>query len=519
MKTSNREAYQLRAAYQGALPGTLVSAERLHILMGVEAEAFDVYGQLVVSPWHMPLPGELQRQSQTPSSNHLNTKLNTAISEREAGMLPYRNAETRALFQQNNRRAAPSNQLERSLHNKNLAQHLSSHQPGVPVPLHSRDVNLPLPFAGKKPSFASNSVMDNMLKRKLSKIKLPSAPKDDPISGEVPNLSIQPAFQHKSRILRPVASEDYTTGTQKELNHPMTSEYKEKSESPSPPRHRSMPPIEAVLAHGFKNINLVRAPQVNIPRSHAYDPWTGLSLSHKVLSPTPVFLLNMTPLQLDDSEETQYWRPSLPMLLSYHLANPETLIEETTIQSLTFHLPAPKPTLASTGDRKQPATAAKQLHYKTEGPETGTEIRMIRMILPPLVNGDGVKSEEVPYTDWLILCLSDIPPVQPPSASTRVLRSASKLPRQSYLLLAMPTQAISGTSYVANSPSPSPAAGETNKQQAITAVLRFASRGRMPLAFGVGRDVSFADKWISEFGMGVAALEVTVNGIKPPCWS
>ncbi|KAH0385305.1 hypothetical protein KCU89_g17195, partial [Aureobasidium melanogenum] len=270
----------------------------------------------------MPLPGELQRQSQTPNSNHLNTKLNTAISEREAGMLPYRNAETRALFQQNNRRAAPSNQLERSLHNKNLAQHLSSHQPGVPVPLHSRDVNFLLPFAGKKPSFASNSVMDNMLKRKLSKIKLPSAPKDDHISGEVPNLSIQPAFQHKLRIFRPVASEDNTTGAQKEPNHPMTSEYKEKSESPSPPRRRSMPPIEAVLAHGFKNINLVRAPQVNIPRSHAYDPWTGLSLSHKVLSPTPVFLLNMTPLQLDDSEETQYWRPSLPMLLSYHLANP-----------------------------------------------------------------------------------------------------------------------------------------------------------------------------------------------------
>ncbi|KAG9594383.1 hypothetical protein KCU77_g2240, partial [Aureobasidium melanogenum] len=360
--------------------------------------------------------------------------------------------------------------------------------------------------------------MDNMLKRKLSNIKLPSAPKDDHSSGAVPNLSIQPAFQHKFRISRPIVSEDDTAGTQKQPSHPKTSEYKEKSESPSPPRRRSMPPIEAVLAHGFKNINLVRSPQVTIPRSHAYDPWTGLSLHHKVLSPTPVFLLKMTPFQLDDSEETQYWRPSLPMLLSYHLANPETLIEETTIQSLTFHLPTPKPTLASTANRKQPVKA-KQLHYKTEGPETGTEIRMIRMILPPLLNGDGVTSEEVPYTDWLILCLSDIVPTQPPSTSTRVLRSASKPPRQSYLLLAMPTQAISETSFVASSPSLSPVGGETNKQQTVTTVLRFTSRGRMPLAFGVGRDVSFADKWISEFGMGVAALEVTVNGTKPPCWS
>ncbi|KAG9551346.1 hypothetical protein KCU71_g14457, partial [Aureobasidium melanogenum] len=488
--------------------------------MGVEAEAFDGYGQLVVLPWHMPLPGELQRQSRAPNPGHLSAKLNPTIGERGAGMLPYRDAGTRTLSEHNKRRATPSNQLERSLHNKNLAQHLSLHQTGVPVPLHhSGDVNLPLQFAGTKPSVAGNSVMDNMLKRKLSKIKLPSAPKDDHLSGVVPNLSIQPAFQHKLRISRPVTSEDNTTGIQKELGHPKMSEHKEKSESPSPPRRRSMPPIEAVLAHGFKNINLVRTPQVNIPRSHTYDPWTGLSLNHKVLSPTPVFLLNMTPFQLDDSEETQYWRPSLPMLLSYHLANPETLIEETIIQSLTFHLPAPKPTLTSTGNRKKPARAAKQLHYKTEGPETGTEIRMIRMILPPLLNSDGITSEDVPYTDWLILCLSDIAPTQPPSTSTRVLRSASKPPRQSYLLLAMPTQAISETSFMASSPSLWPVGGATNKQQTITTVLGFTSRGRMPLAFGVGRDFSFADKWINEFGMGVAALEVTVNGTKPPCWS
>ncbi|KAG9656217.1 hypothetical protein KCU95_g8298, partial [Aureobasidium melanogenum] len=519
METSGREAYQLRAAYQGALPGTIAAAERLHILMSVEAEAFDGYGQLVVLPWHMPLPGELQRQSQTPNSNHLSTKLNTAIGGREAGMLPYGDAGTRALSQHNKRRAAPSNQLERSLHNKGLAQHLSMRQAGVQVPLHSRDVYLPSQFAGTKPSITSNSVMDNMLKRKLSKIKLPSALKDDHLSGTIPNLSVQPAFQHKLRISGPTARIDDTAGIQKEHKHPKTSDYKEKSESPSPPRRRSMPPIEAVLAHGFKNISLVRPPQATIPRSHAYDPWTSLFLSHKVLAPTPVFLLNITPFPLDDSEETQYWRPSLPMLLSYHLANPATLIEETTIQSLTFHLPAPKPTLASTGNRKQSARVAKQPHYKTEGPETGTEIRIIRMILPPLLNGDGVSSEDVPYTDWLILCLSDTAPTQPPSTSTRVLRSASKPPKQSYLLLAVPTQAISETSFVASSPSLSPVGDETNKQQTITTVLRFTSRGRMPLAFGVGKHVSFADKWIEGFGMGVAALEVTVNGTKPPCWS
>ncbi|KAH0369941.1 hypothetical protein KCU65_g3032, partial [Aureobasidium melanogenum] len=475
--------------------------------MGIEPQAFDAYGQLIVLPWHMPFPEELQRSG----SDHLSAKLNTSMPRSEADMLPYRDAGARALQQHGKRKIAPSNQLERSLHNKNLAQNLSLRQTGTSAPLHSKDVNLPLQLAGIRPSITSNSVMDNLLKRKLSQIKLPSAPKDNPLSGAVPNLSVQPAFQHKLRISKPTASNTDMADVQSEHKHPKTSEYKEKSESPSPPRRRSMPPIEAVLAHGFKNINLVRQPQVTIPRSHAYDPWTSLSLSHKVLSPTPVFLLNMAPFQLDDSEETHYWRPSLPMLLSYHLSNPATLIEETPIQSLTFHLPAPKPSLASAGNRKQPSKPAKQ-HYKTEGQETGTEIKMVRMILPPLVNSDGISSEEVPYTDWLLLCLNDTTPTQPPSTSTRVLRSASKPPRQSYLLLAFPTQAIGETSSVVDSP------GHTNKQRTITTVLKFTGKGRMPLAFGVGKDVSFADKWIGEFGLGVAALEVTVEGTKPPCW-
>jgi hypothetical protein len=40
----------------------------------------------------------------------------------------------------------------------------------------------------------------------------------------------------------------------------------------------------------------------------------------------------------------------------------------------------------------------------------------------------------------------------------------------------------------------------------------------MPLMFGVSRDVSFADKWVRGFGMGVAALEVEVVGGEAPCW-
>ena len=73
MNSVQKESYLLTKAYRDAVPGSLAAAERLHIAMGVESEAFDVYGQLVIVPWHMPLPKELQRQSQTKQSQAVNT--------------------------------------------------------------------------------------------------------------------------------------------------------------------------------------------------------------------------------------------------------------------------------------------------------------------------------------------------------------------------------------------------------------------------------------------------------------
>ncbi|CAD0082995.1 unnamed protein product [Aureobasidium vineae] len=518
MKTCDRESYQLRELYQGAMPDVLAAGEQLHIAMGVEREAFDDNGQLVVLPWHMPLPRELQRRLQ-PKSHQLSTAIDTVNSGHEMSLMPCKGAGIGALPQRNKRRTDPSNQLERALHKKSLAQHLSAPNIALPVPLRSKDANLPLLLARTKAPIKTNEVLDNVLKRKLSKVKLPVAPEDGPLSGEVPNLSNQPAFQHRFRNSEPSPSTvQDTVGVQKKPGHPKTVEHEEKSESPSPPRRRSMPPIEAVLAHGFKNLNLVRLLQDSTPRSHAFEPWTNLALCHKVVSPTPAFLLNMTPFQYDDSEDTYYWKSSLPMLLSYHFANPAALIQETPIQRLTFDLPAPTPklSLASVGNRKQPNRASRQPHYKTEGPETNTEVRLIRIILPPLLHGNKLSDKEVPFTDWLIICLSDSTSTAPP-ANTRVLRSTTKANKYPYLMLAIPTHAIAETAFVSKSPIAT-AVGEDKKQQAITTMLRFTSRGRLPLMFGVGRDASFADKWVKGFGMGVASLEVTVKGGESPCW-
>jgi hypothetical protein len=511
MNTHDRESYQLTKAYRHAMPASFFAAERLHIAMGVELEPFDVYGQLVIVPWHMPLPKELQLQPQLRYAQRPNITADATVNGLDMSKGLGRQPQLEAPPPHGKRRFGPSNRLERSLHNKALAQHLSAVEKEMPATVQSRDANLPLVVKKGGRPIKTSEKPNSKLKRKLASVKLPSAPLDEPMSGDVPNLTAQPAFQHLRRMAGCVPKIAVPTSLKNQSELPKTADYQEKSESPSPPRRRTMPPIEAVLAHGFKNLNQPRPPQSTTPRSNASDPWTNHTFSHKTLSPTPAFLLNMTPFQYNDNEDTYYWKSSLPMILSFHLANPVTLVEETPIHSLTFHLPPPVPTLASTGNRKQPTR--RQPHYKTEGPESGTQVRMIRMILPPVRDAESMSDEEVPFTDWMIFCLSDTNA----SPSTRVLRSAAQAPRNPYLVIAIPTHAIAETVYVGKSSVVSGVGDK--KQETMTTSLRFTARGKMPLMFGVGRDVSFADRWIRGFGLGVASLDVEVKGGETPCWS
>jgi hypothetical protein len=263
-----------------------------------------------------------------------------------------------------------------------------------------------------------------------------------------------------------------------------------------------MPPIEAVLAHGFKDLNQPRLLQSTTPRSHAYDPWTNLTLSHKTRAPTPAFLLNMTPFQYNDNEDTYYWKSSLPMVLSFHLANPVTLVEETPIQRLTFHLPSPIPTLASTGNRKQPVR--RQPHYKAEGPESGTHVRMIRMILPPVLHADRMSDTGIPFADWMIFCLSN---TTASSSTTRVLRSASQAPKNSYLVIAIPTHAIAETVFVGKSSVVSDEGDK--KQETITTSLRFWGWEEMSALRIDGSEVS---AWVWHLWMSRSWVEMLLVG-------
>jgi len=171
-----------------------------------------------------------------------------------------------------------------------------------PFPL--REIDLPILTKsgniGKGPTETANT-----LKRKLSKLKDPQDTEDRSLTEVLPKYSILPTFRQQFHISEP------------------------NSESTSPPRRHTMPPIEAVLAHGFRNINLNRPTEPPItPRSHAFDPWTDLLLGHRVLTPTPAFLLSLSAFRSDDSEDS-YWKSSLPVIISYHLVNPATLVDET----------------------------------------------------------------------------------------------------------------------------------------------------------------------------------------------
>lgn len=505
MNTHERESYQLKKAYQDALPNLEEAAERLQVAMGIEDGTFDDGGQLVVAPWHMPLPRELQGQPQEKPTQRLNEATDATTSELDITMIPHRQTHIGARPKRGRKRSRQSNHLERSLHNRNLAQHLSAVETEMSSASQSEDATLPPLIKSTKPPMSADEAMNKMIKRKITMVRIPPAPKDGPLSGEVPNLADQPVFQHYRRLTGRATSNVELRIKKGKAEYPKIAEFESNSDVSSPPRRRSMPPIEAVLAHGFKNVSLVCPVESMTPRSHAFHPWTNLTLSHKILSPTPAFLLNLSPFIVDGNSGIQYWKPSMPQILSHHLANPATLVEETPIQSLTFLLPPPEPILAASGNRRQ----VKQPHYKTEGPESGTEVRMIRMLLPPALEAETGSDEEVPHTDWLLFCLSSSASAAP---TTRVLRSATFAPKDPYLLIAIPTYAIAETSAAEG------VVGEQARKETYSTELKFILRGRLPLMFGVGRDTGFMDKWARAFGTGVASLEVEVKGGNLPCW-
>ncbi|TIA35483.1 hypothetical protein D6C78_06118 [Aureobasidium pullulans] len=491
MNTDRKEQFLWERVYQEAQIDVAAANERIQTVIGWEQEARDAQFQLIIGPWHMPLPRELQRQLPKPPVRKITTAVNL-----DPQKLPIDRTVPSQNVRMSNRQTEPSNQLERILHNKHLAEQLASTQSTMPVtqPFLLREIDLPILTksgnVGKGPTETANT-----LKRKLSKLKDPQDTEDGSLTEVLPKYSILPTFRQQFHISEP------------------------NSESTSPPRRHIMPPIEAVLAHGFRNINLNRRTEPPItPRSHAFDPWTDLLLGHRVLTPTPAFLLSLSAFRSDDSEDS-YWKSSLPVIISYHLANPANLVDETRLESLTFCLPAPKEYIFfDTRTGRRVPTRARQPNHKYEGPETNTEIRMIRMVLPPIIPKKLYerKDQQEPFTDWLILCLST-PAAPPPAvAHTHHLRSTTQVPPQPYTMIVFPTHLFKEKEFVASETSISPV--DQQEDVATTMMMRFDGRGKLPLMYGINRDSAFAERWVQGFAKGGTALELTFRGTKAPCW-
>ncbi|CAD0030118.1 unnamed protein product [Aureobasidium pullulans] len=442
MNTDRKEQFLWERVYQEAQIDVAAANERIQTVIGWEQEARDAQFQLIIGPWHMPLPRELQRQLPKPPVRKITTAGNL-----DPQKLPIDRTVPSQNVRMSYRQTEPSNQLERILHNKHLAEQLASTQSTMPVtqPFLLRLIDLPILTksgnVGKGPTETANT-----LKRKLSKLKDPQDTEDGSLAEVLPRYSILPTFRQQFHISEP------------------------NSESTSPPRRHTMPPIEAVLAHGFRNINLNRPTEPPItPRSHAFDPWTDLLLGHRVLTPTPAFLLSLSAFRSDDSEDS-YWKSSLPVIISYHLANPATLVDETRLESLTFCLPAPKEYIFfDTRTGRRVPTRARQPNHKYEGPETNTEIRMIRMVPP-----------------------------------------------QPYTMIVFPTHLFKEKEFVASETSISPV--DQQEDVATTMMMRFDGRGKLPLMYGINRDSAFAERWVQGFAKGGTALELTFRGNKAPCW-
>ncbi|CAD0041039.1 unnamed protein product [Aureobasidium pullulans] len=402
MNTDRKEQFLWERVYQEARIDVAAANERIQTVIGWEQEARDAQFQLIIGPWHMPLPRELQRQLPKPPVRKITTAVNP-----DPQKLPIDRTVPSQNVRMSNRQTEPSNQLERILHNKHLAEQLAITESAMPItqPFLLREIDLPILTksgnVGKGPTETANT-----LKRKLSKLKDPQDTEDGSLTEVLPKYSILPTFRQQFHISEP------------------------NSESTSPPRRHTMPPIEAVLAHGFRNINLNRPTEPPItPRSHAFDPWTDLLLGHRVLTPTPAFLLSLSAFRSDDSEDS-YWKSSLPVIISYHLVNPATL------EYISF----------DTRTGRRVPVRARQPNHKYEGPETNTEIRMIRMVPP-----------------------------------------------QPYTMIVFPTHLFKEKEFVASETSISPV--DQQEDVATTMMMRFDGRGKLPLMYGINRDSAFAERW------------------------
>ena len=249
MNTCERESFQLKKAYEDALPSINTAAERIQIAMGLESGVFDDRRQLVVAPWHMPLPRELQGQPQKGHLQHIKAAPDATKSELDIDTRPDKQAPFGPRPKRGRRRGRPSNQLERSLHNKTLAQNIATFETQMSAALQARDASLPPPAKGPRHPFKADELMSKILKRKLSMVRIPPAPRDGPLDGEVPNLVDQPDVQFYRRMTgRSTSKVDVSLKTGKvkypKIFHPEV-EPEVKPDSPSPPRRRSMPRVSS----------------------------------------------------------------------------------------------------------------------------------------------------------------------------------------------------------------------------------------------------------------------------------
>lgn len=536
MQTWKQEWASVRKTYKEAQPHVKKVSNKLQMAMGFEKISYTPSGDLVVIPWHMPLPAELQGQQivNHPSNTLPESNASMVLCE-EPIVQPFSPMPVRSTGR---KRAQPSNLLERNLHNKHLAQQLDDFESNKlsVAPLQAKDVNLPILLS--KPAEALKKVgetTNQQLKRKFSKFKLsgsggdnenqradlvmsksvmeplPKIP-DMPLPSSAGLPSIGAVVRANSEPVGRVSGEQMKTNTSVLSSRQPRRRTRVSAEGdktsifePSPPRHRPMPPISAILAHGFSDLSLT-AP--DIPRSHAWNPWTKMSMTHKTLSPTPAFLQHDTSINNSVGQDGQYppwWSSSLPETLALHFQNPCVLIEEQQVYSLTLFLAPEKkhnPTLASTENRKK-ARSSGQTHIY-EGPETGVAVRVIRMILPPPLpttqKASKDKGQDPPHTDWLLLNLTALSTT--PARITRSMATTTQPQQQAYTLLAIPTAAITDTTTTPLQTS----TAETPVME--TSTLRFQGEGRVPLCFGVGRNVPFLEKWVQGFGDGKAGVEV-----------
>ena len=291
-------------------------------------------------------------------------------------------------------------------------------------------------------------------------------------------------------------------------------------------------PAERTVGGMFEALNQRISNLGQQPHPQLYAPFQHYISRTSAISPPPDHL----PTEFTSKERRApfYWSRSLAVNIATWLSDPRVQVRQIRLEFLSLRR-APDTVVsgAEGGERFHEfrvAECAKLKFTRLEFPIPAegaqrTQDRLPEMIdwlvlevrFHALVAGQGHPPNTVAEFDSETENESELPHRSREETPKRRGESRSSVDDEPFLLIALPTQAVTGTKVsalnVRPQPSPSPSLARRMQprevfKQVWSVVISLGQRGRVPLLHTHGLDPGFAAGWMMAFAQGEALIEV-----------